>query len=273
MNIVGTSTTRLSSSDPNGQNVSKGKENEEHIDADGNPIVEYSLRRVFGPPRGKVWYAIDYDQLQIRIFAFLSGELSLINAIRAGFDFHTTVARDLYEVEFPTKAQRKTAKYINFGIIFGAGERRISELSGVPWAYRKFTKLYPNVAEYIRSVSSESRSNGFIRTASGYPLVVPRNRSYAGVNYKVQGTEGDIVKLALYRINQLLSKPKYDCCSNLLQVHDEFIFEAPSDFEFPVSEICSIMELCGLEFGVECKAKPEIIKTNWAEGKELALAM
>jgi DNA polymerase I-like protein with 3'-5' exonuclease and polymerase domains len=93
------------------------------------------------------------------------------------------------------------------------------------------------------------------------------------VNYKVQGTEGDIVKLALYRINQLLSQKKYERCSNLLQVHDEFIFEAPEDFDFPTTEICSIMEQCGLEFGVVCKAKPEIIKTNWAEGKELQLAI
>lgn len=272
--ICGTSTTRISTSEPNGQNVSKGKENELILDEQGNPIIEYSLRRVFGPRNGKKWYAIDYDQLQIRIFAYLSGEPSLIRAIERGFDFHTTVAQSLFGVADPTKAQRKTAKYINFGIIFGAGEKRITELSGDPTAYKRFTKLYPNVADYIARTIQEVRSNGYVRTASGYPLTVQRNKAYAGVNYKVQGTEGDIVKLALARISNYFQETGLeDDVKFILQVHDEIIFECDQDFDFPVSDICNIMDECGDTFGVLCKSKPELITTNWGEAEKIDLAL
>jgi DNA polymerase I-like protein with 3'-5' exonuclease and polymerase domains len=272
MNKCGTSTTRLSSSQPNGQNVSKGKEakddkGNEIVDEDGNVEIRYSLRRVFGPSKGRVWYAIDYDQLQIRIFAFLSGETSLIESIRNGYDFHSTVAKDLHDTDSPTKSQRKTAKYVNFGIIFGAGKRRVSQLSGDETAYDRYSKLYPNVKQYISDTSKFVRHNGFIRTSSGYPLTVPKNKAYAGVNYKVQGTEGDIVKIALKRIWDLLKD--HPECKMILQVHDEFIFDAPKDYEFPVQKICQIMEEAGTQMGVECKAKPEIITSNWAEGKDL----
>lgn len=269
INVTGTSTTRLSSSEPNGQNVSKGKETDK-LDENGNKIIAYSLRKVFGPPPGKKWYAIDYDQLQIRIFAFLSKEQKLIDAILGGFDFHTTVAQGLYGVETPTKAQRKVAKYINFGIIFGAGKARISQLSGDPTAFSRFTKLYPNVAEYIAEKSSLAKQQGFIRTASGYPLSVPRNKPYVAVNYEVQGTEGDIVKLAFKNVFNFLQK-KHPTCRILLQVHDEFIFECDYDYDFPYPKICKLMETCGVAFGVRCRAKPELIINNWAEGKEIDL--
>lgn len=267
MNLVGTSTTRLSSAQPNGQNVSKGKETDE-FDENGNPKVVFSLRRVFGPPQGHKWYAVDYDQLQIRIFAFLSQEQSLIDAIRRGFDFHTKVASDLFGTDEPTKAQRKVAKYVNFGIIFGAGEARIAHLSGDPGAYRRFTKLYPNVADYIAATSAEVRENGFIRTASGYPLTVPRNKAYAGVNYRVQGTEGDIVKQSLIQLHSHFERNN-DPIKIILQVHDEFIFQCPLDYEFPTSTVQKIMEVSGEMYGVECKTKPELILNNWAEGEEI----
>jgi DNA polymerase I-like protein with 3'-5' exonuclease and polymerase domains len=269
MNVVGTSTTRLSSNEPNGQNVSKGKEakdidGNDLRDADGNPIIEYSLRKVFGPARGKVWYAVDFDQLQIRIFAFISKEKSLMEAIINGFDFHTTVAKALYGVDEPTKQQRKVAKYINFGIIFGAGERKIDHLSGVPGSFQKFRLLYPNVADYIDSVSKEVRKNGYVRTPGKYPLTVEKHKAYAGVNYQVQGAEGDIVKRSLVKIYKYL-KTIQTSAKLILQVHDEIIFEVDKseDFSNTLTKICSIMEASGEYYGVPCKAKPEIIEHNW----------
>ena len=271
LNVVGTSTTRLSSKEPNGQNVSKGKESEE-IDENGNPVIRYSLRSVFGPAKGKRWIAIDYDQLQIRIFAFLSKERSLIEAIQRGFDFHATVAQQLFEVEHPSKSQRKTAKFINFGLIFGAGKSKIDSLSGVPGTFERVRTLFPNVAEYIDRTVSEVRQKGYIRTASGYPLSVPRNKAYAGVNYRVQGTEGDIVKLALVNLHKYLYNTKKCKAKIILQVHDEFLIETSANFtQFPTKEVCKIMEDAGQTYGVECLAKPELITTNWSEGKEISI--
>jgi DNA polymerase I-like protein with 3'-5' exonuclease and polymerase domains len=269
MNIVGTATTRLSSSEPNGQNVSKGRETED-LDEDGNKIILYSLRKVFGPPPGYDWYAIDYDQLQMRIFAFLSGEKSLMDALGRGFDFHTTVAQEIFGVDVPSKSQRRIAKNVNFGIIFGAGERKIELICGKKGIYKQFTRMYPNVASYIASTSEEVRKNGFIRTASGYPLTVPRNKAYAGVNYRVQGTEGDIVKYTLGNIYDYLqfNEPSIQI---ILQVHDEFLFQCPKGVEFPVKHICDLMEQAGDNFNVPCKAKPEKLPHNWGSPEAIAV--
>ncbi len=268
MNIVGTATTRLSSSEPNGQNVSKGRELDE-LDEDGNKIIAYSLRRVFGPPKEYDWYAIDYDQLQMRIFAFLSQEQSLMTALENGFDFHTVVAQRIFGVEVPSKAERRIAKNVNFGIIFGAGERKIELTCGKKGIYREFTKLYPNVASYIAETIQEVRTNGFIRTQSGYPLTVPKNKAYAGVNYRVQGTEGDIVKYALANIYDYL---QFNCpeIKIILQVHDEFLFQCPKTSIFPVEHICRLMEQAGSYFKVPCKAKPEIITDNWGKPEPIS---
>ncbi len=260
----GTSTTRLSSREPNGQNVGKGKENKEILDENGNPIIEYSLRRVFGPEKGRVWYTIDYDQLQIRIFAWVSREQALIKAITEGKDFHTFVAQDLYATKEPSKEQRKKAKAVNFAIIFGAGRNKITAITGDPTAFDRYKEMYPNVADYMAEVATIVRKYGFVRTASGYPLTVAKNKPYTGVNYIVQGTEGDIVKLALGRCYRFLSE-NHPEVRMLLQVHDEIIFDCPEGYDFPLQELCTIMEDCGTYFGIPCKAKPEIIKTNWAE--------
>lgn len=269
MNIVGTATTRLSSSEPNGQNVSKGRETEE-LDENGNKIILYSLRKVFGPDDRHDWYAIDYDQLQMRIFAFLSQEQSLMKALMAGFDFHTTVAQQIYGVEVPSKAQRRVAKNVNFGIIFGAGERKIELTCGRKGIYKTFTSLYPNVASYIEQTIAEVRQYGFIRTASGYPLTVPKSKAYAGVNYRVQGTEGDIVKYALANIYDYLqfNEPSIKI---ILQVHDEFLFQCPKGIEFPVKHICHLMEQAGEYFKVPCKAKPEKLPHNWGTPEAIAI--
>ena len=268
----GTSTVRLSSSEPNGQNVSKGKETED-IDEYGNKIIAYSLRRVFGPPKDKKWIAIDYDQLQLRIFAYLSGEKSLIQAFKDGFDFHTTVASGLFKTDSPTKAERKVAKYVNFGIIFGAGAKRIAEISGDATAYERFHTLYPNASDYLSKTIQLVRKQGYIQTPSGYTLTVPKRKAYSGVNYEVQGAEGDIVKHAISQIdlyrknNNLLNKISF-----VLQVHDEIIFEVPENYEFPYKDICKIMEDASLEFGIETKVKPELIEDNWSEAVDVELA-
>lgn len=270
-NIVGTSTVRFSSQNPNGQNIGKGKEDE---DEHGNKSIKYSIRKVFGPPPDRVWLSTDYDQLQLRIFAHWSNEAKLTKAFEDGFDFHTYVAMIIFETDEPTKLQRRIAKNVNFGYIFGAGETKIDSTAGVPGLFRRVQKLFPNVTESIARTVSFVKRHGYVKTASGYKLTVDKRKAYAGVNYIVQGTEGDIVKKALNDCYTFLSRERdpSDCLNNspvkiVLQVHDEIVFSIPTKFKLKsyVRPINRIMEAAGEYYGVTCKCKPELYYNNWSE--------
>lgn len=278
----GTSTTRMAMSDPNGQNIGKGKE---AFDENGNPIVIYSIRKVFGPKRNQLWASIDYDQLQLRIFAYWSKDPKLIKAFEDGFDFHNYMAMQIFETSEPSKLQRRIAKNVNFGYIFGAGESKIDATCGMPGIFRRVQALFPCVTESISRTVSFVKRHGYIETASGYRLQVPRNKAYAGVNYIVQGTEGDIVKLALANCDKYIldnfctTQPvKQDTtlskCKLILQVHDELLFSLQKSLGrrkivTTLNDLATIMQNAGVEFGVPCICKPEIIEDNWAEAKKL----
>lgn len=278
----GTSTTRLAMSEPNGQNIGKGKE---AFDENGNPIVVYSIRRVFGPKRNQIWSSIDYDQLQLRIFAYWSKDPKLIKAFEDGFDFHNYMAMQIFETTEPTKLQRRIAKNVNFGYIFGAGESKIDATCGMPGIFRRVQALFPCVTESIARTVSFVKRHGYIETASGYRLQVPRNKAYAGVNYIVQGTEGDIVKRALtecnsyirnnyYTTEDIIEDPTLSKCKLILQVHDELLFSLQRSLGrrkivTTLNDLAIIMQNAGVEFGVPCICKPEIIEDNWAEAKKL----
>jgi DNA polymerase I-like protein with 3'-5' exonuclease and polymerase domains len=270
-NIVGTSTVRFSSQNPNGQNIGKGKEDEDEY---GNKLIKYSIRKVFGPPSDRIWLATDYDQLQLRIFAYWSQEDKLIEAFKKGFDFHTYVAMLIYETDEPTKIQRRVAKNVNFGYIFGAGESKIDSTAGIPGLFRRVQKLFPNVTESIARTVSFVKRHGYVKTASGYKLTVDKRKAYAGVNYIVQGTEGDIVKKALNDCYDFLSRDRSpsDCLHSspvkiVLQVHDEIVFSIPKKLKLKsfVKPINRIMEAAGTHYGIECKCKPELYYNNWSE--------
>jgi DNA polymerase I-like protein with 3'-5' exonuclease and polymerase domains len=272
--IAGTSTVRFSSQNPNGQNIGKGKEDEDEY---GNKSIKYSIRKVFGPEPGHVWLATDYDQLQLRIFATWSKEKVLMEAFRKGFDFHTYVAMIIFETDEPTKLQRRIAKNVNFGYIFGAGEAKIDSTAGVPGLYRRVQQLFPNVTEQIARTVSFVKRHGYVETASGYKLTVDKRKAYAGVNYIVQGTEGDIVKKALNDCFSFLSKDHsaesvlaHSPVKIVLQVHDEIIFDIPLALKLKnyVKPINRIMEQAGTYYGIECKCKPELYYNNWAEPTE-----
>lgn len=278
----GTSTTRLAMSEPNGQNIGKGKE---AFDENGNPIVVYSIRRVFGPSRNQIWASIDYDQLQLRIFAYWSKDPKLIKAFEDGFDFHNYMAMQIFETDEPTKLQRRIAKNVNFGYIFGAGESKIDATCGMPGIFRRVQALFPCVTESIARTIAFVKRHGYIETASGYRLRVPRNKAYAGVNYIVQGTEGDIVKTALTNCNtyirtnyltteSVIQDPTLSKCKLILQVHDELLFSLQKSLGrrkivTTLNDLAIIMQNAGVEFGVPCICKPEIIEDNWAEAKKL----
>ncbi len=279
---AGTSTTRLSSENPNGQNISKGKE---RIDENGNVISTYSIRKVFGPTKDRIWSSIDYDQLQLRIFAYWSKDPKLIKAFQDGFDFHTYMAMQIFETAEPTKIQRRVAKNVNFGYIFGAGEKKIDATCGIKGIFRRVQALFPCVTESINRTVSFVKQYGYVETMGGYRLYMYKSKAYAGVNYIVQGTEGEIVKTALtncdrYLIdNRLLSFDYSNIVYKskvalILQVHDELLFSLQKKLGRErvtkvLSDLASIMQEAGNYYGVPCVCKPEIIEDNWSEAMKL----
>jgi len=204
-NQTGTRSTRLSASNPNIQQVGKGQEWE---DEEGSHS-DFKIRKVFGPLPGRIWFCLDYKWLQLGIFAHIVGEKSLIDGFSKGLDPHDTVARRLYGIgqdHKPSAIQRRDAKAVNFGYIFGKSEKNLDKIQ--PGLGSLVRSMFPTATEYLaetqRKLRAERRSAGTMSvvTRGGYPLHIPEDeergdRPYAGVCYEVQGTEGILVKRAM----------------------------------------------------------------------------
>lgn len=271
LNQSGTGTVRFSCSNPNGQNVSKvnlveiGNDKEEHPGP--------RLRDVYSPPPGKIWYAIDYNQLELRVFATDSDEASLIQALDDGFDFHGFVSTQIFgkPIEKISKQERRIAKNTDFAIIFGAGEQKVNETAGIPGAYKMFAGLFPNVHSHMQKVITEVRKNGYVRTMDGYRLAIP-NEPYKAVNYRVQGTAGSIIKNAMIAIDQ---EGLVDWIDSriVLQIHDELIIEftkdSPKHTPAAVYAVMRAMEQAGADLGINTPVSCERIESDWGHGEEV----
>ena len=269
-NIIGTHTTRFSSSDPNGQNIGKGK------DAFLEEINELklSIRKIFGPAVGREWWTVDYVQLQLVIFAYVSQDKEMIKAAEAGFDFHDFMARMIFKIkphEKITEAQRRIGKNVNFGFIFGAGPAKIEQTARMPGLYATVAKLFPNATRYIEKNIKQVERTGVV-FAAGYPLVVPSDKPYAATNYIVQGWEGMIVKQAMSYCYDYL---KAYCPEGFitLNVHDELIFDFPVGVgEHHIPHLCYYMEEAGRKYDVPCKVDAKYIERYWNQGIEVSFA-
>lgn len=217
---AGTATTRLGCREPNLMNIAKAMNPFEK----DFPDVSYylsespSIRGIFGPPKGYLWYPMDYSQLQLRIFAAASGETSLQQAFLDGWDAHDYMAHRIFNLPDgvkPEDAQRRIAKNVNFGFIFGAGESKIDATAGRPGLYQDVLRLFPNAHKFIERTKEGIRRDGCVYTLGGYPLAIPLRSNkwrpdvlapaaHAGVNYIVQGTEGEIVKLGIALCHEFL---------------------------------------------------------------------
>jgi len=294
-NQTGTRTTRYSSSNPNAQNIGKPEDGSQYKDNAPDLMEIYqragiNLRSVFGPAKGRVWYAIDYAQLQLRIFAYVSGETNLINAFDSGWDAHDYMAHRIFHLSEdtpPTKIQRRIAKAVNFGFIFGAGPRKIEATAGKPGLWDEVTTMFPNAHKFIQATTKSVRRHGFINTTSGYPLMVDQRMPYAGVNYIVQGDEGIIVKRAMRACYDYLKQMSVGLDAGgkmIMQVHDELIFEFFTERRLAriepdaqagrvestiIPKICSLMEGAGTSIGMHTPVDCERITTSWAEGEKV----
>jgi len=251
-NQCGTSTTRYSSSNPNGQNISKKG--------------SIPLRSIFGPPEGFVWVSIDYSQLELRLFAYLSQDESLIHSFEEGYDFHGYVTQKIFNCEDYTPEQRTVGKNTNFSLIYGGGEDKVNATAGIPNAYKLFVTQFPGAESFMSRLIRETRAKGYITTPDGYRLYVPKEYAYRSLNYLIQGTAGRIIKLAMTAIDQ---KELVDWKDSFLiaNIHDELLFEYNRDLPYKkiARRTAREMEKAGENLGIPCPTDIKWITTNWLD--------
>ncbi|MBQ7399695.1 MAG: DNA polymerase I [Clostridia bacterium] len=225
-----TLTGRLSSADPNLQNIpirtAEGRE----------------IRKVFIPEDGKVLIDADYSQIELRVMAAVSGDENMISTYKKGEDIHTSTASQVFGVlpDDVTGDMRKKAKAINFGIIYGisdfslAGDMKVTKKEASEYISRYFEK-YPDVDAYLRNVRQKAYEDGFVTTLYGRKRYIPelKSRIYmqrmfgerVAMNAPIQGTAADIIKIAMIKVHKALKDEKLDA-KLILQVHDELIVES-----------------------------------------------
>ncbi|MCF7795533.1 DNA polymerase I [Patescibacteria group bacterium] len=223
-----TATGRLSSSDPNMQNIPKRTE-------DGN-----NIRKIFIAEKNKVLVSIDYSQIELRIAANLAKEEKMIDSFNKNLDIHTATAAFLNNknIEDVTKTERRDAKSINFGVLYGMGPRKFSRETGKTQEegkkyIEKYFEVNNNIKKYIEDTKKFAHKNKFVENIfkrrrylkninSKNPMISSRDERMA-VNMPIQGTAADIIKIAMIDIYEYI-KEKEDI-KMLLQIHDELLFE------------------------------------------------
>ncbi|MGA1207336.1 MAG: DNA polymerase I [Litorivicinaceae bacterium] len=228
-----TSTGRLSSSDPNLQNIPIRTEEGRRI------------RKAFVAPPGWVVLASDYSQIELRIMAHLSADPGLVQAFARGDDIHRATAADVFNVEpmFVTDELRRRAKAINFGLIygmsaFGLGRQLGIERGEAQQYIDRYFDRYPGVKQYMERTRAMAHEQGYVETVFGRRLMLPEIHAKqvpirqaaerAAINAPMQGTAADIIKRAMIAVWAWLAESKIPC-RMLLQVHDELVFEVESE--------------------------------------------
>ena len=229
-----TQTGRLSSTDPNLQNIPIRLE-------EGRKI-----RQAFIPSqKGWVMFAADYSQIELRVLAHIAGDEKLVEAFRNDMDIHTKTAMDVFGVEKDevTSNMRRHAKAVNFGIVYGISDYGLSQSLDITRKeagefIKKYLESFPGVKEYMDDIVQDAKQKGYVTTLMNrrryLPEITSRNfnlRSFAertAMNTPIQGSAADIIKKAMIDMAARLKEENLQT-RMLLQVHDELIFEAPED--------------------------------------------
>jgi len=245
--MAATSTGRLSSSDPNLQNIPIRTE-------EGRKI-----RRAFVAADGFEMVSLDYSQIELRLLAHVADIGPLREAFRDGEDIHARTASEIFGVPVKgmPKEVRNRAKAINFGIVYGISAfglaRQLSIPQGEARAYiEAYFKRYPGIRDYMERTKKQARTQGYVTTAFGRRCWVPgiadknpARRSFAeraAINAPIQGGAADIIKRAMIRVPAALAKAKLGA-RMLLQVHDELLFEvAPAERDATIAAVREVME-------------------------------
>jgi DNA polymerase-1 len=234
-NQTRTATGRLSSSDPNLQNIPV------------RTAVGREIRKAFVPEAGWQLLAADYAQIELRILASMSGDEAMQETFRTGGDIHTDAAARVYDIdpEEVTRDQRRKAKEVNYGIPYGVSPWGLAQRLRVPVdeaqdLISQYQKSYPGVSTLLNQLVEKARDNGYAETLLGRRRYIPEidssngnRRSWAervAVNMPIQGTQADMIKIAMNRVHDRLKDEGLES-RMLLQVHDELVFEMPPDEE------------------------------------------
>ncbi len=228
-------TGRLASNNPNLQNIPiKGE--------DGRKI-----RKAFVPEQGHLLVSADYSQIELRFLAHLSEDEKLIEVFNRGGDIHTETAAAIYEVDVEqvTADHRRSAKAINFGIIYGMGAFRLSQEINVPQKQAKefieaYFRKYPGIKRYMEETVSFCKEHLYVETMFKRRRLIPdinsKNRmaqtgaERVAINSRIQGSAADLIKIAMINIQSLLEE-KYPEAKMIMQVHDELVFEIPESYQ------------------------------------------
>jgi DNA polymerase-1 len=265
------STGRLSSSDPNLQNIPIRRE------------LGRDIRRGFIPRRGWKLLAADYSQIELRLLAHLSGDPAFVEAFRAGGDIHRQTAALIFDVPLSdvTGTMRSRAKTINFATIYGQGPHALSRQLGIEHAEAKdfiarYFERFQGVRNYLDAMVAFARENGYVQTIFGRRRYIPelRERNFnirafgerTAANSPIQGSAADLIKIAMIRIDNALRTRAFES-KMLLQVHDELVFEVPPSELDPVQELVKYE----MENAAELRVPLVVdlgVGNNWLETKE-----
>ncbi|HOO19709.1 MAG TPA: DNA polymerase, partial [Paludibacteraceae bacterium] len=240
-NQINTATGRLSSSNPNLQNI---------------PIrddIGKEIRRAFIPEENSLFFSADYSQIELRIMAHLSNDEAMVEAFKKGQDIHAATASKIYKVplEEVTAEMRRNAKTANFGIIYGISAFGLAERLGISRTEAKnfideYFNTYPGVKSYIDNIIQKAREKGYVETLLGRKRFLPDINSQNSVvrgfaernaiNAPIQGSAADIIKIAMVNIQHRLEQENLQT-KMIIQVHDEL------DFTVPKEEVETVREL------------------------------
>ena len=239
-------TGRLSSSDPNLQNIPVRT-------AEGRRI-----REAFVAGAGNVIASADYSQIELRIMAHISQDAALIHAFESGADVHRATASEVFGVapDQVSSEQRRYAKVINFGLIYGMSSFGLAKSLGIDKTaarnyIQRYFERYPGVREYMERTRDQAREQGYVETVFGRRLYLPDIKSpngprragaeRAAINAPMQGTAADLIKMSMIEVQRVLDE-RQAATRMILQVHDELVFEVPeAEVDWVRSEVPRIM--------------------------------
>ena len=266
-----TSTGRLASSDPNLQNIPVRSE------------AGREIRKAFVPrDADHTLLAADYSQVELRVMAALSGDESMIQAIKEELDIHSATAAKVFStsIDEVTSEMRRSAKMVNFGIIYGISAFGLSQRLGIGRTEAKeiidtYFKQYPGIKDYMDNTIESATKNGYVTTLTGRKCwirnidskngTIRSGAERAAINAPVQGSAADMIKIAMIQVDELLTQEKANT-KLILQVHDELLFDLHlSEQESLTPKIISEMETAmALPHGIPCKVDTGT-GSNWLE--------
>lgn len=262
-------TGRLSSTDPNLQNIPIRTPLGRHI------------RDAFVPAKGNVFVNADYSQFELRLAAVMAGEQGMIDDFNRGTDIHAKTAAEVYGVPLDEvdSTQRRRAKVVNFGVLYGMSQHGLAAAAHMSYAeaqhfINEYYRMRPKLKAYMENTIQKAHDDGFVETLFGRRRPTPDVKSSnfavrqaaerAAANMPIQGTEADLMKLAMIKIQQLIDRD-YRGSRQVLQIHDSILVECPrAQAEAVAKLLVDTMENIYPELGIRLKVDVKI-GSNWGE--------